>query len=767
MNKIEADSTRNEVKSIRTLGFLIFLIIMTTGSLRAQYTETYRPQFHFSPSSGWIGDPDGTVRYNNKYHLFWWGHAISNDLVYWTEKSWPMQGDNSTFDYFSGSVVVDSKNTAGFNTGSNAPMVAIYTMNNKATGYQTQGLSYSNDFITDYTNFTQYTSNPVLGIGSKAFRDPSVFWDAINNQWIMAIAESDNKKVDFYYSTNLKTWRILNSFGPLGAKESAWECPDLVQLPVDGNMNNKKWVLICGVGPNKIQYFLGDFDGYYGFDIDPACDSYLRQGVGIVGDVISDFETTTYSGWTTEGTAFGAGPASGSLSGQMSVGGYLGNRLCNSYNGGDGTIGKLTSSVFTISKNCINFLIGGGNNPGGTCINLVVDGTVVQSTTGANTETLKWAGWNVSQWKGKQAYIEIVDNSTGSWGHITIDNIMSSDVLLNYNREHALFADFGSDFYAARTYRDYDNVENRTVWLGWMGNWDYANSTPTSWGRGHESIPREIALKTFADGIRLVQKPIPALQKLRNDSVIISNRTFQDTQTLTEFIPKVNCYEIDAVFNITAGANFGMNLCVEGTNKVVLGYDATTSNIYLDRRNSGNVSFSSSFPNIVSAPLLPDNGQIKLHVYVDQSSVEVFANDGVKVISSLIFPEPSSKGIQFFSTNGQTTVESFKAYNLKSIWTTSPTAMNEVYIPGNNGIELYPNPLKAGQDLRLILTNNLMNVSNLDVKIYTIQGKKITEEKNLTLNGNSFRYPNNLIPGVYIVNVETKEFTETSKLIVQ
>jgi len=116
----------------------------------------------------------------------------------------------------------------------------------------------------------------------------------------------------------------------------------------------------------------------------------------------------------------------------------------------------------------------------------------------------------------------------------------------NYDTD--LIADYGSDFYAARTFRDYDNVERRTVMIAWLGNWDYANSTPTSWGRGTESIPREIALKTFTDGIRLVQKQIPALQKLRSDSVIISNRTFQDTQNLTEFIPKVNCYEIDAVF---------------------------------------------------------------------------------------------------------------------------------------------------------------------------------------------------------------------------
>ncbi len=392
-----------KMKAWCKLWSLIFLFSVTLQSVYSQYTEKYRPQFHFSANTGWIGDPDGTVRYNNKYHLFWWGHAISNDLVYWKEKSWPMQGDNSTFDYYSGSVVVDTKNTGGFKTGTYAPMVAIFTNHNKTTGLEAPALSTSNDYLTDYTNFYLYNSgNPVMPI-ANGFRDPSVFWDAANNQWVMAIAANANSKtVQFYYSKDLKTWRILNSFGPLGAKENWWECSDLFQLPVDGNVNNKKWVLICGAG-GKTQYFLGDFDGLYGFDIDPACDSYLRNGTGIIGDVFANFEMTAYTGWFVTGTAFGSAPASGNLPGQQAVIGYLGNKLVNSYNGGDASVGKLTSSTFTISKNCINFLISGGNHPGETCINLIVNGIVVKTTTGRDSETLKWAGWDVSQWKGQQA----------------------------------------------------------------------------------------------------------------------------------------------------------------------------------------------------------------------------------------------------------------------------------------------------------------------------------------------------------------------------
>jgi sucrose-6-phosphate hydrolase SacC (GH32 family) len=770
MKKNESDSKKNKSQKIRDIGkpwVLIFILSLTTSSLHAQYTETYRPQYHFSPKTGWIGDPDGLVRYNNKYHLFWWGHATSSDLVYWTEKSWPMLGDNTAFDYYSGSVVVDANNTAGFKTGTYAPMVALFTNHNKTTTFDAPALSSSNDYLTDYNSFHLYNSGTPVMTAAIGFRDPGVFWDATNNQWIMAIsANASNKTVQFYNSTNLKTWKKLNSFGPLGSKENWWECPDLIQLPVDGNISNKKWVLLCS-SSTKVQYFLGTFDGLSGFSVDPACDSYLRRGTGIQGTLFANFETTGYTGWTATGTAFSSGPASGNLGTQQGVNGYLGNKLVNSFNYGDGTTGILTSETFTINKSCVNFLIGGGNNPGATCINLIVDGSIVQSTTGRNDEVLKWAGWNVSSWVGKTAQIQIVDNSTGSWGHINVDHIVFADALWNNNIEHALIADYGSDFYAARTYRDYDNAENRTVWMGWMGNWDYANLTPTTWGRGQESLPRELSLKTFADGIRLVQQPIPALKKLRNDSIIVTNKSVQNTQTLTEFTPANNYYEIDAVFNMSARANFGLNLCVSGTNKVVLGYDATSSNLYLDRTKSGNVAFSSAFPNVVTAPLSPDNGQIKLHIYIDQSSIEVFANDGVRVMSSLIYPDATSKLIQLFSTNGATIVQSLKAYNLKSIWKTSSTAAQEISDFNQDGMSLYPNPLKEGQELIINTNKQPLDNSNLKVGIFTMLGRLVSERIFSSSEGPVYHFPNQLKTEMYIVKIESASFTNTTKLIVK
>ena len=148
--------------------------------------------------------------------------------------------------------------------------------------------------------------------------------------------------------------------------------------------------------------------------------------------LIADFEGQDYGSWKVEGTAFGPGPARGTLEGQMPVTGFLGNGLVNSFFKGDDSTGKLTSPTFKIERRHINFLIGGGKHPGETCINLVVDGRVVQTTSGPNdvaggSEQLEWASWNVGEWEGKSALIEIIDSRKGGWGHINIDHIVQSD----------------------------------------------------------------------------------------------------------------------------------------------------------------------------------------------------------------------------------------------------------------------------------------------------------------------------------------------------
>src|SRR5665213_2583556 len=158
--------------------------------------------------------------------------------------------------------------------------------------------------------------------------------------------------------------------------------------------------------------------------------------------VLSDFEESNYAWlpggvWSVTGTCFGTGPAHGALSGQGAVTGYLGGGLANSYNGGDASTGTLLSPTFTIQRNYIKFLIGGGSYlaaggyGGETRIDLLVNGQVVQHAAGPGEwENLDWEQWNVSSLLGQTAQIRIVDTATGGWGHLNVDQIVESDTSL-------------------------------------------------------------------------------------------------------------------------------------------------------------------------------------------------------------------------------------------------------------------------------------------------------------------------------------------------
>ena len=161
----------------------------------------------------------------------------------------------------------------------------------------------------------------------------------------------------------------------------------------------------------------------------------LLPGVLVAGQpdkVVADFEGPDYGEWQVTGEAFGAGPAAGALPGQMAVEGFLGKGLVNSFHGGDPSTGTLTSPAFKLERKFIQFLIGGGKFAGQTCMNLLVDGKVVRTATGPNdqpggSERLDWQSWEVEEFLGKPAVIQILDRATGGWGHITVDQITQTD----------------------------------------------------------------------------------------------------------------------------------------------------------------------------------------------------------------------------------------------------------------------------------------------------------------------------------------------------
>ena len=261
---------------LRSGVFLALLLCANSLPAAVTYRELFRPQFHFTPSTNWMNDPNGMVFYDGEYHLFYqfnpfgdkwghmsWGHAVSRDLVRWEHLPIALHEENDVM-IFSGSAIVDWKNTSGFGRDGEPPMVAIYTGHYTKKTLQNQHLAYSND---KGRTWTKYAGNPVLDLGEKDFRDPKVFWHEPTHRWVMAVSWPTHRKVRFYASLNLKDWTHLSDFGPAGSTTGIWECPDLFPLRVEGKRGTEKWALIVNVGSGApaggsgCQYFVGDFDG--------------------------------------------------------------------------------------------------------------------------------------------------------------------------------------------------------------------------------------------------------------------------------------------------------------------------------------------------------------------------------------------------------------------------------------------------------------------------------------------------------------------------
>lgn len=228
------------------------------------YRETHRPQFHFSAQENWINDPNGLVYYQGEYHLFFqhnpesvvwnnmtWGHAVSPDLIHWTQLEHALLPDELGT-IFSGSAVVDWHNTSGLQEGDEPPLIALYTSAGAHAPDPvpfTQSLAYSND---RGRTWTKCADNPVLGHIEGANRDPKIVWHSATEQWLMALY-LDGSRYVLYGSPNLRQWRHLCDLDLPGVSE----CPDLFELPVDGNPDDTRWVYWGASGG----YLLGHFEG--------------------------------------------------------------------------------------------------------------------------------------------------------------------------------------------------------------------------------------------------------------------------------------------------------------------------------------------------------------------------------------------------------------------------------------------------------------------------------------------------------------------------
>jgi len=222
---------------------------------RSVYREKGRPQFHFTTRRGWLNDPNGLVFFEGEYHLFYqhnpygwdwgnmhWGHAVSSDLIHWSELPIALYPREYGDWAFSGSAVVDRDNTSGFGDGKAPPLVAAYTSTGRG-----ECIVYSLD---RGRTWTEHSGNPVV---RHSGRDPRLLWFAPTKRWVMAVydEEGGRRDVAFYSSPDLKAWTFESRIAGF------YECPDLFELPVEGNPGKTLWVLSAADGA----YLLGQFDG--------------------------------------------------------------------------------------------------------------------------------------------------------------------------------------------------------------------------------------------------------------------------------------------------------------------------------------------------------------------------------------------------------------------------------------------------------------------------------------------------------------------------
>ncbi len=495
---------------------LMFLAVSSPGA------EPFRSYYHFTPARNWINDPNGLVYFQGEYHLFYqynpfgdkwghmsWGHAASPDLVHWQELPVALAEADGIM-IFSGSAVVDYANTSAFGQPGKPPLIAIYTGNRSADGRQAQCIASSTDRGRSWTKFP---GNPVLDLASNNFRDPKVFWHEPSQRWIMVVSKAEERRIQFYGSSNLKQWTWLSDFGPAGATTGVWECPDMFPLPIEGHPGRIAWVLVVNVGTGSpaggsgTQYFVGQFDG----------------------------------------TAF------------------------------------------------------------------------------------------------------------------------KTNALVMPQATEPLWADYGRDCYAAVSWSDLPKSDGRRIWIGWMSNWEYAQDIPTAPWRNAMTVPRELSLRETPFGLRMIQRPVRELQRLRGRRHAFKGGTIQSANVWAQKAGlQGDCLEMILELEPGHTGQCGVRVLKGQECETILGFDEVSGRAFVDRSHSGNTGFHKSFAGIYQAKVGTHEGRLEFHILIDACSIELFVNDGEAVFTDLVFPYPSCRQLELFSRASEATVRSWRVWPLKS-----------------------------------------------------------------------------------------------------
>ncbi|MCX6216863.1 glycoside hydrolase family 32 protein [Spirosoma sp.] len=208
--------------------------------------------------------------------------------------------------------------------------------------------------------------------------------------------------------------------------------------------------------------------------------------------------------------------------------------------------------------------------------------------------------------------------------------------------------DYGTDNYAGVTFA---NTGNQTILMGWMSNWQYANVVPTDPWRSANTVPRTLGLKEVNRELFLTSTPVKELDGLKGETVSLKNLTVKEEYDLTAKTKnETSLFRLDLTTQPTA--DFSIVLANEQGNELVVGYDKAANAYYVDRSRSGKVDFEKGFGKRHTAPRLSTDGKMSLSLLVDVASVELFADNGLTVMTDIFFPDKPMNKLSIKSTTG-------------------------------------------------------------------------------------------------------------------
>jgi fructan beta-fructosidase len=233
----------------------------------------------------------------------------------------------------------------------------------------------------------------------------------------------------------------------------------------------------------------------------------------------------------------------------------------------------------------------------------------------------------------------------------------------NCNYKETKWVDYGPDEYAGVTW---SNTGKRKVFIGWMSNWSYANIVPTEKFRNGFTLPRELGLMKIDNEMYLTSMPINELKSIEKTSVTKNDVIIDEAIDLTSFFGKINTpSKFDLIFSSKNDYNFEFSNSLN--EKVIIGYNKEKNNFFLDRTQSGKVDFEKGFASVNIAPRLSKSEEVRLSVYVDKSSFEIFADNGLSILTGVVFPNEDFTKIKLTSSK-KILINKMVYTPLHSIW---------------------------------------------------------------------------------------------------